>query len=224
MLHGPSKLKSRCVDLAAFLHKVVLRQPDAGALWPSARGPAAVPAAVAAGPWTQASSPLRRHRWGSAPGQRERRRGLCGSLLGGNRRPGSCALRSRGLSSYMRNPRSPGRHAGWKRLGTYCNPLGVILVCAILWIGLIWPIRVENRIGKRKGRRGWIYPVVGFFAGLGGLGAWPSTTPWHWRGAPVRDGVSSVGGSAAVPSSCSSCRGRPFGRPLPSWAGAERHG
>jgi len=76
----------------------------------------------------------------------------------------------------MRNPRSPGRHAGWKRLGTYCNPLGVILVCAILWIGLIWPIRVENRIGKRKGRRGWIYPVVGFFAGLGGLGAWPSTT------------------------------------------------
>jgi hypothetical protein len=29
---------------------------------------------------------------------------------------------------------------------------------------------------------------------------------------------------SGCPVSCSSCRGRPFGRPLPSWAGAERHG
>ena len=61
------------------------------------------------------------------------------------------------------------------------NPLGVIIICAILWVALIWPITVGNRIGKRKGRRGWIYPLVGFCVGLGGLGAWLGVWIIHSR-------------------------------------------
>jgi hypothetical protein len=59
--------------------------------------------------------------------------------------------------------------------------LGSLLVLGVLWVALIWPIKVANRIGRRKGRRGWIYPVVGFLLVLGALGSWVGVWILHMR-------------------------------------------
>ena len=59
--------------------------------------------------------------------------------------------------------------------------LACLFLLTILWIAFIWPIRVANRIGRRKGRRGWIYPVVGFFVGLGAIGVWVGVWILHSR-------------------------------------------
>lgn len=57
-------------------------------------------------------------------------------------------------------------------LNTVTLLAALTFLVAVLWLFLIWPIRIADDIGRRKGRTGWIYPLVGFFLGGGGLGAW----------------------------------------------------
>lgn len=52
--------------------------------------------------------------------------------------------------------------AGVLILGSVSLP-GVAFVIACLLVMWVWPTRVAIRIGKRKGRRGWLYVVVGWF-------------------------------------------------------------
>ncbi|HEX3668302.1 MAG TPA: hypothetical protein VHY55_04005 [Acidimicrobiia bacterium] len=47
------------------------------------------------------------------------------------------------------------------------SPFGLVAILVIIVVAIVWPFRVANRIGKRKGRRGWLYPLVGLFTGFG---------------------------------------------------------
>jgi hypothetical protein len=49
--------------------------------------------------------------------------------------------------------------------------LTLLLFLAGTYVFLVWPFRVASRIGAEKGRRGWLYPLIGLIC-LFSIGGW----------------------------------------------------
>ena len=49
--------------------------------------------------------------------------------------------------------------------------LTLLLFLAGTYVFLVWPFRVASRIGAEKGRRGWLYPLIGLIC-LFSIGSW----------------------------------------------------